>query len=466
VASAVFAPAVFSSRRAFAQLPALPNLPSGDALLLRPADARFAEYQPAFNSRTMLTPQLRALCRTEKAVATMVNWCRDDKLPFALRSGGHCYEGFSESSSVVIDTRLLRSVIVDSATKTATVGAGASLGDVYVAAAAHGLVFPAGSCPTVGVSGHLLGGGYGLLARPFGLACDNVLSIDLIDPQGHQVRADRHQNADLFWACRGGGGGSFGAVTGFRIRLHDLSTMLTFGWGWRQLSPDRAAAIVKAWQHWAPYAPRSITANLVIGWHPDGGITVGCAGQSTGTLSELKREINALPGTPRVSQTPSLAAINDFAGGAKGWVYASKPMKGKSNYAIAPLTDDGLGTLMSQINGKEGVYVICDPYGGATADVAADGTSFAHRTGTLFSIQYVSQWTSSQETPQRLSKLRELYASMRPYVSGGAYVNYCDLDLADWQNAYWGANLARLKQIKSAFDPSNVFRHAQSVPLA
>jgi FAD/FMN-containing dehydrogenase len=128
--------------------------------------------------------------------------------------------------------------------------------------------------------------------------------------------------------------------------------------------------------------------------------------------------------------------------------------------------DTGLTALMNEIDAKKTVYVICDAYGGAIADVAADATAFAHRKATLFSIQYGSQWSNAADTPQRLADMRDLYTAMRPYVSGGAYVNYCDLDLADWQNAYWGANLLRLKQIKSAFDPGNVFRHAQSVPLA
>jgi berberine-like enzyme len=121
---------------------------------------------------------------------------------------------------------------------------------------------------------------------------------------------------------------------------------------------------------------------------------------------------------------------------------------------------------MNEVDAKKTIYVICDAYGGAIADVAADSTAFARRKGTLFSIQYGSQWSSPADAPARLADMRDLYAAMRPYVSGGAYVNYCDLDLVDWQNAYWGANLARLKQIKSAFDPGNVFRHAQSVPLA
>jgi FAD/FMN-containing dehydrogenase len=467
-AATACAPALLFARRVRAQpspLPPLPPLSPSDALLLRPGDASFATYQPAFNARTMLTPQLRALCKTASAVGTMVDWCRSNNVPFALRSGGHSYEGFSQSASVVIDTRLMSAVNVDAAGKTVTVGAGASLGSIYKALAPHNLAFAAGSCPTVGVSGHALGGGYGYLARPFGLTSDNLLGIDLVDPQGRQVHADAQQNPDLFWANRGGGGGSFGVATGYRFQLRRLTNVLVFRIDWTGLDPAHAAAILKDWQAWVPQAPSSIDATFLIRRHPNGGVDLRCSGQSIGSRRDLQRALRPLSRAPQIRSMSFFAAVNYFAGGKSGWTYSSAPMKGKSDYVLSPLSDDGATTLMDQVGAKPGVYVICDAYGGAIARVAADTTAFAYRAA-LFSVQYGSTWTDPQDTPQRLAAMRELYAAMRPYVSGAAYVNYCDLDLTDWQDAYWGANLARLKQIKSAFDPGNVFRHAQSVPPA
>jgi len=446
-------------------LPPLPKLPSGEALLLRPGDADFAVYQPAFNTRTMLTPRLRALCKTANAVGAIVDWCRSNNLPFAMRSGGHSFEGLSESSSVVLDTRLLSAIKVDVASKTVTVGAGASLGSIYTALAPHNLAFAAGSCPPVGVSGHLLGGGYGYLARPYGLTCDNLLGIDLIDPQGRQVHADARQNADLFWANRGGGGGSFGVATAFRFQLQRLTNVLVFRIDWPGLDPAHAAAVLRDWQAWVPQAPASIDATFRIKRHPNGGVDLRCSGQSIGSRGELQRALRPLSNAPQIRSMPFFAAVNYFAGGKSGWIYSSAAMKGKSDYVVSPLSATGATTLMNQVSAKPGVYIVCDAYGGAIARVAADATAFAHR-GALFSVQYGSTWSDLQDTPRHLADMRDLYAAMRPYVSGAAYVNYCDLDLTDWQSAYWGANLARLKQIKSAFDPGDVFRHAQSIPPA
>jgi FAD/FMN-containing dehydrogenase len=466
-AAVVATPALILTSAANAQLPAPPNLPSSDALLLRPGDAQFPQYQTSFNERTALTPQVRAMCKTPRAVGTMIDWCRSHNLAFALRCGGHSYEGLSQSNSVVIDTRLMNTVMVDAAASTATVGAGASLGALYQGIAPHGFAFPGGSCPTVGVSGHVLGGGYGYLARPFGLACDNLLSVDLVNAQGQLVHADAEQNADLYWACRGGGGGSFGAAVGYQLRLIKLASVYTFNIHLNGLAVAHAVSIMKEWQGWAPQAPNTIDSNFVITRTPNAAtIDLRCAGQSIGSLQELRRELNFLSSSVAVVQRSFINSVTYFAGGSQGWNYPSQIMKGKSDYATAPMSDAGLSTLMDQVSRGTGIYVICDSYGGAVASPAAGATAFAHRNDTLYCLQYGSSWSDPKETPTRLNEMRRFYAAMRPYVSGAAYVNYCDLDLTDWQDAYWGENLARLKQIKKAFDPDNVFRHAQSVPPA
>jgi len=464
-AAAVAAPAFFSARRAAAELPPFPPLSANDALLLRPGDPLFPDYQTSFNLRTTATPQLRALCKTARAVSVMVDWCRSNSLPFAIRCGGHSYEGFSQSTSVVIDTRMTGTIKVDPKTNTASVGAGASLGSLYQAIAPYRLAFTGGSCPTVGVSGHLLGGGYGCLARPFGLACDSLVSVDLIDPDGKQIQADAKQNPDLFWACRGGGGGSFGVATNFTVKLQKVASVIVFNIRWPALSAASAAAVMKAWQIWAPHAPQTIDSNVVIATGAKGTVDIHAAGQSVGTLQELQSALKALPKpqSSLIKQMTFIAAVKYFAGPPG---YPVQLMKGKSDYATAPLDDAGLAALMDGVRRSSGMYVVCDAYGGAMAKIAPDATAFVHRDGTLYCLQYGSVWGIAGDTQERLNEMRAFYTTMRPYVSGGAYVNYCDTDLTDWPNAYWGQNLARLKQIKSAFDPTNAFHHAQSIPLS
>jgi hypothetical protein len=207
---------------------------------------------------------------------------------------------------------------------------------------------------------------------------------------------------------------------------------------------------------------------LVISKDPSG-IHLRCSGQSVGSSQELKGELTFLMAQPPIVRRSYINAVYHFAGsppGPNGWTYPSSPMKGKSDYATSPLTDEGLLALMNEVSTKTGIYVVCDAYGGAIANPASDATAFAHRSDALFCIQYGSSWDAPSATQRRLDDMRQCYAAMRPYVSGAAYVNYCDVDLTDYPNAYWGQNLPRLKQIKSAFDPDNIFKHAQSVPLA
>jgi hypothetical protein len=142
-------------------LPPLPNLPASDVLFLKPTDAHYADYLAAANIRTRLNPALRAVCQTEHAVAVMVDWVRGSNLNFAVRCGGHSYEGLSQSVDVVIDVRGLDTITVDKPAGLVTAGSGASLYQIYQAIAAQGLALQAGSCPTVGISGHVMGGGHG-----------------------------------------------------------------------------------------------------------------------------------------------------------------------------------------------------------------------------------------------------------------------------------------------------------------
>jgi FAD/FMN-containing dehydrogenase len=456
-----------ASRAEDAALPTPPALTASEALLLRLGDRAYALYQGAYNARVTLRPRLRALCKTAKAVAAMVDWARGNGLPFALRSGGHSYEGFSQSADVVIDTRLMNAITFDAAARTMTVGAGATLRPIYEKIGAAGFGFPGGSCPSVGIAGHAMGGGYGLIARAFGLACDNLEWVELVNAQGSIIEADANRNPDLFWACRGGGGGSFGAVTQFRLRIHKIARVLTLGVTW-DLPLDRAVKLMGAWQVWAAKTPASMTVFLRISGLSGSKIRLHAAGQSVGSEAELRSALAHLfdverpVAAPRIRSRSFIGAARDFFGGA------DEPYsKAKSDYVTQPLTEAGISTLLRELQRAATVTAICDSYGGAIAGVPDDATAFAHRIGTLFCIQYVSSWQTANQTPGRLAQIRNLYAAMRPYVSGGAYVNYCDLDLDRnvWPQAYWGKNLGRLQQIKARIDPDNVFRHAQSVPL-
>jgi FAD/FMN-containing dehydrogenase len=448
-------------------LPPLPNLPASDVTFLRPSDPHYGDFLAAANTRTQLSPALRAVCKTGSAVAAMVDWVRSNALSFAARCGGHSYEGFSQSRNVVIDVRGMAGITVDKVSSLVTIGSGAALYHIYQALAAQGLALQAGSCATVGISGHILGGGHGLLARSHGLTCDSIEEVTMVDSQGRMLQASASSEPDLDWACKGGGGGSFGIATEFKLRVFPLKTALVFGVTWT-LSQAHAAKMFAAWQAFAPNAPSTITSILKVQAAAGGLVTVRCIGQSVGSEAELRAGLQPLLSLDKPSTALSirslgfLDAVTHFAVPLE---YESVFMKAKSDYVLGPLGADAIQHMIAAVAGSSGVALLCDAYGGKIADVAADATAFPRRKGTQFCIQYYSSWMHAADTASHIAKVAKVYAAMRPFMPGASYVNYCDLDLPNYANAYWGANLPRLTAVKAQYDPDNLFHHAQSVPL-
>jgi FAD/FMN-containing dehydrogenase len=437
-----------------------------EGTVLLPTHPQFGLYRAGFNRRIQApAPTAIVLCTSANAVAKAILWARQHKAAIRMRSGGHSYEGFSQGPGVVIDTRLMNTTAVDAHNGTATIGAGATLGDVYQTLYRQGLTIPAGTCPTVGIAGLVLGGGYGFLSRKLGLTCDQLLALQIVTAEGKILNASARENAELFWACRGAGGGSFGVVTQLQFRLHPIDRVVTFSLRW---PASQAQRTIQAFQDWAPGAADELTCGLTLYATPAGVQRVGISGQFVGSTTDLSRLLRPLlaggaPERQAITTRSFMDAVHQFAGhGTPQPVF----FKAKSDFITEPLADEGIQTLLRSLPGVPGgVVAMFDSYGGAINRVPGDATAFFHREHTLACLQYYSAWQTPAATARFLRGMRALYAAMRPYVSGGAYFNYCDLDLENWQNAYWGSNFARLTQVKRAYDPENVFNHPQSIPV-
>lgn len=442
------------------------QLSPDEAVILVPSDKMYDAMQVSNNLRHQdIKPQVRVLCRTSDSVSICVQWAKAHNVPLAMRNGGHSYEGLSLSPGLVIDVRLMDKLQIASDNSTITTGGGALLGNIYQALTAKGVIIPAGTCPTVGISGHTTGGGYGLLARPLGLACDSLLEAQMIDAQGQLLTASDSENPDLFWALRGGGSGSFGVITQLKFKTHQIKQATTFVIRWR-VTASAAQQIYKIWQAWASEAPRGITSILNCSGL-ENAVQVTLAGQSITTLNKLNAELNntffknikIAPFTNRIRTKTMMEAINQFSGSSTPYF-----IKGKSDLVKQNLTDQGLQEIFTKI--PVGLNVIFDSYGGEIRSKTDKDTAFAHRDNTLSSVQYYLQWSEARETKTQLKIIRDYYNSLRPYMSGSAYFNYCDLDLGKkYASAYWGTNLPRLVQVKKDYDPENIFTHAQGIPL-
>jgi len=436
-----------------------------DGLVLVPESSDFQKYQWAYNRRTMLTPLVRVLCKTPKAVSESLNWAQANDVPLAMRCGGHSYEGFSQSQGLVIDLRLMNQIEVSQDRQLVQVGGGGLLGQVYESLAPHKLVIPAGTCPTVGISGHTTGGGYGLSARNFGLACDSLMEAEYVDAGGTIRTASSTQDFDFLWASRGGGGGSFGVITKLTYKTHSLANVIAFGMEWT-VNVSVAVSIMQAWLQWAPNLPNTITSLLSVTKNQDGSINLKCKGQSAGSMAELDSALKKMQTVKKAEnvRTKAMTFIDGahyFAGGAEG---EPKFRKVKCDYIKNSISDDGLKTLLTEYPAGK-VSVTLDSYGGTINDKTSADGAFAHRKGTLCSLKYSSNWDKAADNNARIALIRKFHDSMKPFVSGSSYINYCDTDIKDFGTAYWGDNFARLQQIKKALDPRNVFQHAQSIPV-
>jgi FAD/FMN-containing dehydrogenase len=413
-----------------------------------------------------------------------VRFARTHRVPLALRSGGHSYGGWSTGPGLVIDVG--RMAAIDVGSDRVTVGAGARLIDLYDAVAARGRGIPAGSCPTVGVTGLTLGGGLGVLSRAWGLTCDDLIAAQVVTADGSVRDCDATHDADLFWALRGGGGGSFGVVTSLTLRTHAVGDLalgfLTWPWA-------RAAAVVAGWQTWMSRAPDALWSTL----HLDtvnGGAAVAIHAVHVGTASEIGKLLDgliALTGAPdyRESGSRSYRDVMFLEAGCLGSSVARCHLQGttaegrlsrdtfvaRSIVAPRALSTDAIRALVDAVGSAPGppdigyAGVLLDSLGGAVSRVAPSETAFVHRDAFAIAQLYGSWEAAAASTVAdgTTAWLRRLHATVRPLIGPGAYVNYADPDLSDWENAYWGANYARLRQVKAKYDPDRVFDFPQAV---
>jgi FAD/FMN-containing dehydrogenase len=463
-----------------------------DGRLVRPGEAYYDTARLLFDPRfDGIRPAGVAYCQSPADVVTCLAFARGHIVPVAARSGGHSYAGWSSTPGLIVDVTPMASVEFDSAAGLAQVGSGTFLVDLYAKLAASGVTVPGGSCPNVGIAGLTLGGGVGVVSRAYGLTCDSLESVQIVTADGQVRHCDANHDSDLFWACRGGGGGNFGVATSFSFRTHAAPEIALFflSWPWSQ-----ASRVIAGWQSWAPHAPDQLWSNLHLSAAPGGGTPaiqvggtyLGPAGDAQSQLDQLYAAVGTDPSSPYLAPASYLHAMLVEAGCAQQsvagchlpWQAADgqltrQPEYAKSDFFTKPLSGNAIGTLLSGVERLQTVPgaaggtggVAFDACGGAINRVGAGQTAFVHRNA-LFLAQYTTTWETGAAlggVARQRDWQRSLWASMRPYASGQAYQNYIDPDLTGWQQAYYGANYPRLTQVKAAYDPDGLFRFPQAI---
>ena len=445
-------------------------------------------YDPRFDD---INPAAVALCASAGDVQRCVEFARHHGIPPIPRSGGHSYGGYSTGTGLVVDVTPMSTVSVNvavpgSANRSAVVGAGTRLVDLYDQLSQAGVLVPGGSCPTVGIAGLALGGGVGVLGRKYGLTCDAMESVEIVTADGRVLVCDSTRHPDLYWACRGGGGGNFGVVTSFTFRAEPIPelALFTLDWPWAA-----ARDVLGAWLSWQHAGPDELWSNCQLSAGGAGtlvrtaGMFVGSVGSLASLVASLVVAVGSQPSYRFVgpeqylhamlveagcesldvaqchlpTQTP--AGVLGRAGSVASSAYVSTPPPSSGIDAFVQSVDDLRQTLPGLGGG-----LVFDAYGGAINAVKPGATAFLHRNAICGIEASVATGAGASAVNDGRTWLAHLATTVARYVDGSAYQNYIDPTLANWQQAYYGSNLGRLVSVKASYDPDDVFRFAQSIP--
>lgn len=412
----------------------------------RPPDSRGIVYDERWESAR---PRAVVQALDTADVQAVVRWAARTGIPLAVRSGGHSYGGWStRAHGVVLDLRRLDRVSVHG--DSATIGPGATLWRVYSTLARHHARVPAGSCPTVGFGGLALGGGMGLAGRELGLTADNVRALRVVTAEGRVRVADALRERDLFWSLRGGGG-AFGVVTAFTVKLHRAAPAAWFTASWSD-----AAAGLAAWQAWAPHTDPRCTSILSLS-----GGTASAVGQFGGPESQLRALLRPLRAATATGTSSHLDLVRRWANCGHAGACSSPRTRfaAASAYVATPLDAGGRAAFVAAARGRGGFLL--DAYGGALNRPGHDATAFVHRDA-LFSVQALTYFGAG-ETVSALSWLRDARRVLAAHGNGQAYQNYADPGLPTWRDAYYASNRERLEAIKATVDPERVFATGQMI---
>lgn len=410
-----------------------------------------------------------AECAVPQDVQKAILWAREHQVPIAARAGGHSYGGFSTTPGLLISVRPMRSVSVDTSQGQVVVQAGATNGIVSNVMEPFNVAISQGRCPTVGITGLTLGGGFGFSARSFGLTCDRLVETTIVCADGSIKVCNEESEPDLFWACRGGGGGNFGINTSFTYSVHAVSNVSVFQIHWQGVNACKA--MLAAFQTIMPLAPNAFSVRIGVSVEAAGAEPHGTViGQFFGSASDL-REILA----PAISAaTPTEQDIKemtywqgkDYLAELEGPSYYAE----RSRYVVDPLSSEAIEIIfdrLAQWRGGGHATAKLFSWGGAISQIPRNATAFVHRDA-LFLASFNVDWPTqipTNESQTELEWLNETFDAFLPYTIAESYQNFIDPALIDWQTAYYGENLERLMSIKAVYDPTNVFQFAQSIPL-
>ena len=448
------------------------ELPGFAGELIHPGDDAYDEARAVFNAMIDRSPALIARCADADDVAAAVNLAREQNVALSVYGGGHGVTGSAVvDAGICIDLRGMKGIAVDPDARTMRAEGGLTWGEVDAATQEHGLAVTGGRVSDTGIAGLALGSGSGWLERKLGFTCDSLVAADVVTADGRQVVASESENADLFWGLRGGGG-NFGVVTAFHLRLHPIGPIV---YGGMLMHPAaRAGELLRFWRDFMRDAPDEVGSAVAFITAPPeefvpepvrGQPVVGVVVCYAGPVDDGERVMAPLvefgpPGIAMVQAMPyvEVQRLLDPAN-----------QKGMQNYwtadFLAELPDEAVDTFVAHATKPVSplTQIIVMPGGGAIARVDEDATAFGQRNAPI-NIHYLSMWPDPADTETNVAFTRAIATAMQPWTTGRAYLNFLgDEGSGRVEAAFGPEKYARLQELKAKWDPTNLFRHNQNI---
>ena len=439
--------------------------------VVRPEDSNYDEVRKIWNAMIDRRPAAIVQCADSADVQRAISFAGENRLELTIRGAGHNIAGNAIcENGMMIDLSTLRKVSVDANKRRALVDPGATLGDFDAAAQAHGLATPVGINSTTGIAGLTLGGGFGWLTRQHGLTIDQLLSAEVVTADGQKRVASEKENADLFWALRGGGG-NFGVVTKFEFALHPVGPEVLAGLLVFPLQEGKQ--VLSRYREFMKSAPEELNVWIVMRKAPPlpflpetvhGKEVVVFAVFYAGDLAKGQKLVDQVRGFG------SLQGEHVGPAPYANWQQAFDPLltAGARNYwkshNFTELSDGIFNTMIEYAAKLPSPHceVILACISGAANRIAPDATAYRHRDA-KFIMNVHGRWESPADDQKCIAWSRELFKAASPFASAGAYVNFMTEEEGDRVAAVYGANYQRLSEIKRKYDPNNLFHFNQNI---
>lgn len=432
---------------------------SDNVIFYKPGDAEYETLRKGFNKRIDKKPAIIALCQNTNGVAEAIQYAAKNNLPIAVKSGGHCMEGFScNNGGMVINMSAMKSIEWLN-NETVKLNPGCRLSEIYDALLPKKKIIPGGSCAGVGIGGLVLGGGYGLMARKFGLTCDSLQSVTMVDGAGKIVNATG--NDELLWACKGGNNGNFGVVTELTFKVHNApSFMQSHRFRAYKVDAARTKSILQKWFELTSTLPVECFSAFVLNGKTLYILLTNVGKQTTAVknfIAQLKAITDKTTGN---SPQPLAKALKVYYGRTNPMYFKNASAGLYKNFdEISSFVDKALEIVVS----TPGMIYQVNTLGGNIKNAELEKqSSFPHR-----AYPYFSELQTYWEMPSQEKRLLEKFEQVQQVFTGNGikaqYRNYPDINFNNWPDLYYGSNYKRLQAIKSKYDPNNLFRYEQSV---